>query len=391
MEYSSRFAVALDDGLTASEDQVIAVGSFAVSVCGAVCVAKRLVDIAAVAGREEPCGEEEWRGLLGRLDSVCELLSSVRHPNIVQFIGVHYSSDGGQRDVALVIERLFVDVVGFISTYSSPLGAPLSLKLHILRDVSSGLRYLHSRELAHGSLQASCVLLTQHLQAKLTDLEVTRLSEGQTAQQQLLQDYLPPESLSDAPVTGPETDCFSYGHLSLYLINDVYPQPCNPDQPPSDDNVNAVPPPSDDNAVPPPSDDNAVPPPSDDNTVPPPSVDNAVPPPSVDNAVPPPSVDNAVPPPSVDNAVPPPSVDNAVPLTQVERRRQWIDLVGTDHCLHALIQDCLSDQPTARPNMQTINQWLCELCQEHPKSLADVMSLLQPSEPKPSVIGACNN
>ena len=345
--------MSLDDGLTASEDQVVAVGSFAASVCGAVCVAKRLVDIAAVAGREEPCGEEEWRGLLGRLDSVCELLSSVRHPNIVQFIGVHYSSDGGQRDVALVIERLFVDVVGFISTYSSPLGAPLSLKLHILRDVSSGLRYLHSRELAHGSLQAGCVLLTQDLQAKLTDLEVTRLSEGQTVQQQLLQDYMPPESLSDAPVTGPETDCFSYGHFSLYLINDVYPQPCNPDQPPSGD--------------------------------------TAVPLPSVDNAVPPPSDDNAVPPPSVDNAVPPPSVDNAVPLTQVERRRQWIDLVGTDHCLHALIQDCLSDQPTARPNMQTINQRLCELCQEHPKSLADVMSLLQPSEPKPSVIGARNN
>ena len=28
-----------------------------------------------------------------------------------------------------------------------------------------------------------------------------------------------PESLSDPPVMGPEADCFSFGHMSLYLIN----------------------------------------------------------------------------------------------------------------------------------------------------------------------------
>ena len=287
----SKFALTLDDG---DLGETVAGGSFArrsVRVCGAQCVARRLDDLAA---RSE-LGEEDWRELLSRLDSACQLLSSLRHPNLVLFVGVHGE---GTRDVAIVTERLFIDLERFISCYSS--GAKLSLKLHILCDVSSALRYLHSAGVAHNFLQASSVMLTQDLHAKLADVEMSRIVDGTPTDP--LKDYMPPESLSDPPVTGPEGDCFSFGHMSLYLINDIYPQP----HPPSEGD------------------------------------------------------------------------DTSLSL-QVERRRQWIDLVGSDHCLHALILDCLTDQPTARPRMETINLRLGQLCQEHPRNLTDAMSVLQPS------------
>ena len=286
----SKFALTLDDGeLSETVDSgSFSQRSYAVRTCGAQCVARRLEDLAA----RSKLGEEDWRELLSRLDSACQLLSSLRHPNLVLFLGVHGE---GTRDVAIVTEKLFIDLERFISCYSS--GANLSVKLHILCDVSSALRYLHSTGVAHSSLQASSVMLTQDLHAKLGDVEVSRVQDG-TADP--LKDYMPPESLSDPPVTGPETDCFSFGHMSLYLINDIYPQP----HPPSSE--------------------------SDDSSV------------------------------------------------QIEKRRQWIDLVGSEHCLHALILDCLTDQPSARPKMETINLRLGQLCQEHPRTLADALSILQP-------------
>ena len=119
----SKFALTLDDG---DLGETVAGGSFArrsVRVCGAQCVARRLDDLAA---RGE-LGEEDWQELLSRLDSACQLLSSLRHPNLVLFVGVHGE---GTRDVAIVTERLFIDLERFISCYSS--GAKLSLKLQFL-------------------------------------------------------------------------------------------------------------------------------------------------------------------------------------------------------------------------------------------------------------------
>ena len=299
-----KFRVTLDEDSCATKERVGS-GAFAplhvVSVSGAPCFAKTLEDVVSVTKTGEACGEEEWRGMLERLGNACQLLSCARHPNIAQFIGLHLSSGDG-RDVAIVTEKLFISLEEFVATYT---GAPLSLKLHILKDVSSGIRYLHSAMgVAHGGLQANSVLMTQDLQAKVTDLEVSRVVECTAAQ---MHDYLPPEALSTPPTSGPETDSFSFGHLSLYLINNVYPQLS--DQEPSS------------------GDDDA------------------------------------------------PSASQL----QTERRRQWLDQVGPDHCLHSLIISCLSDQPSVRPAMEAINHQLVQLCQQHPKSLAEVLNLLQPS------------
>ena len=35
--------------------------------------------------------------------------------------------------------------------------------------------------------------------------------------------YMPPEALAQKPVYGPALDIFSFGHLSLFLVNQVFP------------------------------------------------------------------------------------------------------------------------------------------------------------------------
>ena len=75
-----------------------------VVVNGFPCIAKRLHDI--LVGQN--VSEEERRHIRRRFREECILLSSLRHPNVVQFIGIHYGAS--KDDLTLVMERLYTDL-----------------------------------------------------------------------------------------------------------------------------------------------------------------------------------------------------------------------------------------------------------------------------------------
>ena len=76
--------------------------------------------------------------VLANFKKECNLLSKLRHPNIVQFIGVYYGN-GGKDEIALVMEKVEYELAKFLHE-KSPIN--LSTKLSILRDVTYGLVYL---------------------------------------------------------------------------------------------------------------------------------------------------------------------------------------------------------------------------------------------------------
>ena len=78
----------------------------------------------------------------------CRLLSSLHHPNIVQFIGLCLHSSS-QLPI-LVMEKLKSQLHQLLLTYPT---IPLILKLSILRDVARGLAYLHP-QVIHRDLSA---------------------------------------------------------------------------------------------------------------------------------------------------------------------------------------------------------------------------------------------
>ncbi len=57
---------------------------------------------------------------------------------------------------------------------------------------------------------------------------------------------------------------------------------------------------------------------------------------------------------------------------QIAKRKSAIDKMGTGHCLHPLVLQCLSDDPAKRPATAELKDTLIGLCQKYPRSLADI-------------------
>ncbi len=123
------------------------------------------------------------------------------------------------------VEQLDEDLTGFIETNKGSIS--MCMKLSILKDIACGVSHLHSTGIVHRDLNSGNVLLTSSLHAKVADLGVSRIIDSRPQYLSGLTlvpgaiDYMPPEALRANPVYGPKLDCFSFGHLALYLAIEV--------------------------------------------------------------------------------------------------------------------------------------------------------------------------
>lgn len=198
---------------------------YELSVNGVPCIGKRLHNILVGRGNEIYVNDEERRSIVAKFKKECSTLSGLRHPNIVQFIGVYYE-DGREDDIFLLMEHLHMDLETCINKYSTSLSLPY--RLRILRDVAYGLSYLHSQSIIHRDLNQGNVLLTESLTAKIADLGASKVI-GYSTQLTAMSTvpgalgYMPPEAMLSPAIYNTQLDCFSYGHLALYLLLGKYP------------------------------------------------------------------------------------------------------------------------------------------------------------------------
>ena len=195
-----------------------------VKVNGLPCIAKRLHDILT---NEQSVSQQERKAISDRFRNECILLSRLRHPNIVQFLGVHYGKD--RYDLTLVMERMHMDLETALKKFSS---LSLPIKLRILLDASYGLMHLHcqSPPIVHRDFTVTNILLSPDMRAKVADLGVSKIldislqefSEHTKCPGALA--YMPPESLQQVPVYDVKLDVFSFGHLALYSVNQRFPE-----------------------------------------------------------------------------------------------------------------------------------------------------------------------
>ena len=153
-------------------------------------------------------------------------MSDLRHPNIIQFLGVCFLPNC--QLPLLVMEKLDGNLDDLLETVPN---IPLTLKCSILGDVARGLLYLHKRtpQIIHRDITAKNVLLTSSLVGKITDLGNSRIMNvlpGQLAQTLSRNPgtlvYMPPEALTAAARYGPSLDIFSFGHLGIFVGLQVY-------------------------------------------------------------------------------------------------------------------------------------------------------------------------
>ena len=155
-----------------------------------------------------------------RFEHEYEFMSSIKHPNIVQYLGLHRDVDTGLP--ALLMELMDDSLTHFVESCTQPI--PYHIQLNICHDITVALSFLHSNNIVHRDLSSNNVLLIGNVRAKVTDFGMARLGDGNPRGTQLTftmfpgtDVYMPPEAVQDKPVYSEEIDCFSFGVITLQI------------------------------------------------------------------------------------------------------------------------------------------------------------------------------
>ena len=192
-----------------------------------ICAGKRMYETLIDPGNE---GADH---MIQKYYEECHLLSDLRHPNIVQFLGICFleAQPGSPLNLpVLVMEQLQESLDDLLEKIPD---IRLATKYSILQDVARGLLYLHSRSPAiiHRDLTARNVLLNSAMVAKIADMGNSRIVDIQPGQLARTMTrgvpgtivYMPPEAFEVPPKYGPMLDMFSFGHLTLFTAIEEFP------------------------------------------------------------------------------------------------------------------------------------------------------------------------
>ena len=162
-----------------------------------------------------------------RFKDECQILSRVRHPNIIQFLGVFFQQ--GDHIPILVMEYLPFNLDQCLDKHH----LLDEMQYSILHDVALGLHYLHSQRspIVHRDLSSNNVLLTSNIRAKISDLGVARILNLSPQKVTHLTNtpgtpaFMPPEVMVAEPKYDTSVDIFSYGILMIHTLSGKMPVP----------------------------------------------------------------------------------------------------------------------------------------------------------------------
>ena len=162
--------------------------------------------------------------ITARITDECHRYARLRHPNILQFLGVSFPQTSLLPVV--VTERLDFTLSQCLSRFTK---LPEYLRYSILLDVAQGLHFMHdnSPPLAHGEIDASNIFLTSNLRAKLSYPPVYKIFSNEISN-----DGVVPSRHHSSAFTGIahnngsncKDDVFAYGELMTHVITNKKPR-----------------------------------------------------------------------------------------------------------------------------------------------------------------------
>lgn len=205
--------------------------------CGKHVAAKRIHAVFFEGDRDGSMRER----FMQRHKSEWELLSSLNHPNIVQYYTMILPPI--PKSPIIVTELLECDLQKHIQQSESKPKVPFSDVVKIMLDVAEGLQYLHSLKepIVHRDLASKNILLTKKLHAKIADLGLAKIFPNGA----MFATVVPGTPVYAAPETYPsitgrgrqrgeaiyreKVDIFSFGAVMLETIIGHLPERALPD------------------------------------------------------------------------------------------------------------------------------------------------------------------
>ena len=216
------------------KDQTLGIGSYG-KVCKAkcddlLCAAKLIHEtLFDPTAHQLIAPQREHRLPMRRFEQECDFLSTVRHPNIVQYLGIYRDPDTGLP--ALLMELMDDSLTHFVESSTQPI--PYHIQVNICHDITLALSFLHSNSIVHRDLSSNNVLLIGNaVRSKVTDFGMASLGDQNPRATHLTftmcpgtDVYMPPEAVRDKPVYTEKIDCFSFGVITLQILTRQFPKP----------------------------------------------------------------------------------------------------------------------------------------------------------------------
>ena len=215
------------------KDQTLGIGSYG-KVCRAkcdelICAAKliheTLFDPMALF---QIAPQREHRLPFRRFQQEGDFLSTIRHPNIILYLGMHRDDDTGLP--VLLMELMDDSLTHYLESSTQPI--PYHIQVNICHDIALALSFLHSNDIIHRDLSSNNVLLRGNFLAKVTDFGMARLGDINPQGAHFTSTtcpgtdvYMPPEAVKDKPVYTEKIDCFSFGVVTLQILTRLFPKP----------------------------------------------------------------------------------------------------------------------------------------------------------------------
>ena len=218
------------------KEKTLGIGSY-----GKVCVAKcdNLLCAAKIIHEtlHDPATEQltprrlEHRLPMKRFEQECKFLNTIRHPSVIQYLGMYRDPDTGL--LVLLMELMDESLTHFLETATR--SVPSHVQINICHDIALALSFLHANGIIHRDLSSNNVLLIGNVRAKVTDFGMAKLGDlnRQNTSQHTFTTcpgtdvYMPPEAVQDQPTYTTKIDCFSFGVIIIQVLSYQFPKPGN--------------------------------------------------------------------------------------------------------------------------------------------------------------------
>ena len=157
------------------------------------------------------------------LRNECKLLVTLRHPCIIQLVGIFFRKDDPTSPVILM-EKMYLSLTEFLANERL-----FQDKITILHDVACGLCYIHSKNIIHCDLTGNNILLTNNIHARIADFGQAVIYDPNIKDSLPTNPgnvhHMPPEASQHHPTYSTKLDVFSFGCVMIHTVTQEFPIP----------------------------------------------------------------------------------------------------------------------------------------------------------------------